>query len=1228
MFKDNRLGMRTLRIVSAFVLSISMARMASGAHDVEKFSWSFPNFIGDPCVPGTGYFTWERYRETFIGIPSIPVLNNGFDYVYYKALHETLPDKGHCFGLALMSSLIVEKGGHLGFCGPVGQYSGDLVGILSQSGPVRHTCDCSPNLDCPQELGPDDPALRRAIEEMHGYQLNLTCTKHMFDLISTNKTASGDQAFLDVENELNKKKFPLVSIRDDIALNFGAAGHVILAYKTDVVGNEKRIYVYDPNRTWAIPGAGNRDWYLNNENYVKITNNNWEFDMVGADVWSGGQIDGGTIAIFPTSVAGPRDRNPASLGMSVSTLLLQIFVFGSDSSLVQIADGEGKKLFKPGTRKIETDPAKGMLNAAPQLRWDGLEANAAGGQSFLVFDNINGPLDLEIQSGAAGYEVYVAGRSSVVRVQAHSGRGKDLLRVSDVGTKEPKVILFNAIGAESYEVDVSLIVKPQENVRVFELKNLVMPQGGLLELKAAPGQKSLQATSPFQGAKFDLEITNQSKTGEEIVPLPDVEVDAGESAEIRPMSWLDLDAAPPIVTDQILSADSVEEYGQMIGGPTGGPIGLHFTATRNVGGALGGFTVYDSRAEVYTQVSSGKGIGAGGDGFQFGYQALSGDFEFTVEILERFDPRVGGSHAARHGLMARRDTSGRGRFSLLATSGGETREWPRWAHRSVHGESDAVSDDHEFNYEPDQWPRFMKMVRRGDTFYGFLSLDGETWRPVGSDTWHGLEPDAPVLAGFASTSHESAGNNPMTIRFKVLHLGSPEPALPPTLPADGAVSGREVLSSDFTGPDGSIPGGFSVQRGAGTFTPQVRSGRLRMIDEAAGGSATSAFSRNALPDIDSAVYRFEFDLHFSRSGEDLPADGLAFVMMGGRDASRVGSPGRGLGYEMLGRDPRTGANISGGSFAVEFDTWRNDGFVEGDGSPAVPRGYHVGIDGQNQISSQVLTSEDLPDPFAPAGIHVRILYNRGKVSVTLMPNGAGGGAEVNLEADVLPISFGAADESAVFGFTASTGGSTGGSTLTAEVDDLQVARLDCDDIQEVAAVLGVPAAPVPAGSTVILDGSGSHGGPGDEGEPVTYLWKVLAGGAAIVGPDHGPTVSLFLSSAGPVTVRLTADDGHCENPASTEISFVVEGGGGNWVRCDCSGDSLRDLSDPITLLQYLFLGGGEPRCLAACECSGDGGLDLSDAVYDLNFQFLGGTPPPAPYPACDLFPGCGQGCPR
>jgi len=284
----------------------------------------------------------------------------------------------------------------------------------------------------------------------------------------------------------------------------------------------------------------------------------------------------------------------------------------------------------------------------------------------------------------------------------------------------------------------------------------------------------------------------------------------------------------------------------------------------------------------------------------------------------------------------------------------------------------------------------------------------------------------------------------------------------------------------------------------------------------------------------------------------------------------------------------------------------------------------VGLDGQNNVGSVVQTSSGLPAPFAPEGIRARVRYNRGRVDVLLGPGGAGGGALSKvLAAEIIPISFASAGESAIFGFTASTGDLS----ETAEVDDLIVTRFGCDDIQEVAEISGAPAEPVAVGATIVLDGSGSSGGVGEEEEPVSHLWSIVSGEAQIVGPANGPTVSVRLLSEGPVTVRLMVDDGQCSNPAS--VSVVMTAGGtslGNWIRCDCSGDGQRDISDPISLLGWLFLGAGAPPCPEACECSGDGATDISDAIFDLGYQFLGGPAPAPPYPDCESFPACGDTC--
>jgi hypothetical protein len=73
---------------------------------------------------------------------------------------------------------------------------------------------------------------------------------------------------------------------------------------------------------------------------------------------------------------------------------------------------------------------------------------------------------------------------------------------------------------------------------------------------------------------------------------------------------------------------------------------------------------------------------------------------------------------------------------------------------------------------------------------------------------------------------------------------------------------------------------------------------------------------------------------------------------------------------------------------------------------------------------------------------------------------------------------------------------------------------------------------------------------------------------------------------------------------------------GPFLRGECNDDGDVDIADARCLLDWLFVGGGEPPCLAATDANGDGALDLSDAVYLLGHLFLGGPIPVAPFPDC------------
>jgi legume-like lectin family protein len=1185
--------MRTRNLILALFLAVPAAPAPADDHPAEKYSWSFLNFDGDPCVPGLDFYSWDLYRQTFIGIPSAPESNFGFDYLLYKEAYEKqIGGPGSCYGMVLLSLLINDKGGHLGYCGPVGQYSGDLIGTTA------HTCKGGGI----KFQGPTDPMLRRAIWEMHGHQLNLAAVRYYLEQIAKGQLSNGALAY----NMVAANKPCIVSLIKDKNDIFGA-GHTILGYDAQVVNGQKRIFVVDPNRTWALDDADNRSWYTNDDNYIWLDpGNDWHFEMAGGASWTSPT---GLIAVTPLSISGPRDRNPGSLGFGVAEIVNQVAFTGDAVSLVQVTDSTGKVLFHPGTRDFETDPQAGVLNIAPIAATGDGDGSGAGGERYVIFGQRGGSLDFDVRAGTDGYQMVLSSRLGTLKVTAHGGRGTDRVRIHDAGTSSARIGLYNLAGASDYELELSRELRGGQRERSYRLHRVSLPIASLLEVGLAPNDQGLEVVSPTGSASFDLELSQRDPGAAKSASLPGVAIGPGRTGRFAPADWSALKDGEVQGAVDDLPVSVLEAYCDTLQGPGRGPVGDDFQNSREVGGASGGSTRYDSRALVYTQTSSGTGIGNGGDSFQYAYQAVSGDFEFTVEVVDRSVGAATAPPTALAGLMARRDCSPASKESFLATpalSSGS--EWPRWNYRRIHGDNQSTDDRLRFNYQPDQAPRFLKLVRRGSTFTGFLSLDGVDFRPVGSDTWYGEAPGSEVLVGFASTT--GPAGIPATTRFKVHALGAIDPALDLPLPDSGGASGEVIYQNDFAGRPGSPPEQMTANHRDGAFTPQIRNGRLRLTDESIPDSSTSAFAARVLDGVDQAIFQFDFDLFLSRAAGEDPGEGVTFAVTGGGDLTRVGFRGEALGYEGLGRQVTTDQNVSRNGFAVEFDQVKD-----------APRSLHVGIDAMNNVNTIVDAAGGLPDPFAPAGLHATVVYNRGLVTVYLSQNGAAGSPVKALEASVLPVSFASAEEGAVFGFTAATGAAS----ETAEVDNLVATRIGCNDAPEVAEVDGVPPGAAPLGGLVTLDGSASSAGAGEEGA-VNYLWSVVSGGAAIVGPNDGPTVNLRAAAEGPVVVKLTVDDGVCDNPASKLVTFTV-GGRGNWIRCDSNGDRARDISDPVFTLAWLFQGGPDLSCMPAGDCQGDGVVDISDAVFDLAFQFLGGPPPQPPYPDCDSFTACGDACP-
>lgn len=141
------------------------------------------------------------------------------------------------------------------------------------------------------------------------------------------------------------------------------------------------------------------------------------------------------------------------------------------------------------------------------------------------------------------------------------------------------------------------------------------------------------------------------------------------------------------------------------------------------------------------------------------------------------------------------------------------------------------------------------------------------------------------------------------------------------------------------------------------------------------------------------------------------------------------------------------------------------------------------------------------------------------------------------------------------------------------------------------------------------------------------------------------SLSAVAIGTGPSAVRITAlgvTDG-LDVGLSTLALFASPPleTGGPWQRAgDFNQDGNFDVSDPVSLLNHLFLGGPPPQCgdgtltdpanLTLLDCNGDGRIDLSDAVCKLQFLFLGGPPPVACVdPRCEeciVITGCPDVC--
>lgn len=142
----------------------------------------------------------------------------------------------------------------------------------------------------------------------------------------------------------------------------------------------------------------------------------------------------------------------------------------------------------------------------------------------------------------------------------------------------------------------------------------------------------------------------------------------------------------------------------------------------------------------FTVNGSGNDIWWNADGFHYVYQQKSGDCEVVarVETLENTDA------SAKAGVMIRESTAADSKHVILNVKPSGDVEFMR--RDSGGGMTDYLGGS------GGALPRWLKLVRSGNTFTAYLSGDGVNWSPLGSTT---VSMSGTVRVGLAVTAHDN-----------------------------------------------------------------------------------------------------------------------------------------------------------------------------------------------------------------------------------------------------------------------------------------------------------------------------------------------------------------------------------------------------------------------------------------------------------------------------------------
>ena len=467
-------------LLAGFLLILGAVSSTAQPYDhtyPQKYGWTnFDNFQ-------TKDLPWTIFAESFIGIsPTKDCVLSPMDCALYEIV-EPILSEGNCFGMSLLSVLLLKEEGHLGFCRPTRQY---LEG----------------------SDGPQDKMLRRAINIMACHQLGKDCMTWLIELLKGQNASDGKYAYDRVKEYLLKGDNPVLSL-----IPTAGKGHVIVPYLCEYNQStmERYIYVYDCNR------RGDSTYHKNKENYVKIDMfGKWSFwhdgeTLAKGNIWRGGPDpnDGGTIMAIPSSIAKPASRNPLSIGALVSELNL---IFLAGGTVAQISDNAGHQYYKnsaeahPLFSDIETNAQSGMPSIVRLPLFGGTADNPMP-EVYIFNGNPGKNLTFEIVGKGKAYKFRMLMDGEMITVESKTGApGRDRLEVTASGTRQQEISLSSQRESAQFSVELYHRQHGQKPDRFFRVSNLQLAASTPVRLRTSENQDALLIKSEKEVVAYELEM--------------------------------------------------------------------------------------------------------------------------------------------------------------------------------------------------------------------------------------------------------------------------------------------------------------------------------------------------------------------------------------------------------------------------------------------------------------------------------------------------------------------------------------------------------------------------------------------------------------------------------------------------------------------------------------------------------------------------------------------------